>query len=110
MNDRDSNNIYKLTNKDYEIKEIKKEENFSQFVIKKEDHTIGNSLQMELLENKKVIFSGYRIPHPLKYDLHIKVKTKSTTKPRKELINSIKSLQKKLNNIEKLFKKELSKN
>jgi len=109
MNDIDSYKIYKFK-EDYEIIVENKENNFTQFVLTKEDHTIGNVIQTELLENNNVIFSGYRIPHPLKPYLNIKIKTKSNTTPQKELQNSITNLQKKIKTIKTLFKTEVSKN
>ena len=76
----------------------------------KEDHTIGNSIQMELLENENIIFSGYRIPHPLKKELYIKIKTKSTTEPRKELIKGLKASQTKIKILKQEFKSAIAKN
>jgi len=108
MNDIDSQQVYKLEN-DFGIEEETKANNYSQFKLMKEDHTMGNSIQTELLENKNVIFSGYRIPHPLKKELYIKIKTKSTTKPKKELIKGIKSLQSKIKKIKIEFKSSISK-
>ena len=109
MNDIDSYQVYKFE-EDYKIRIDNKENNFIQFELIKEDHTIGNAIQTELLENNNVIFSGYRIPHPLKPYLHIKIKTKSNTTPQNELQKSIKSLQKKIETIKKSFKNEMSKN
>jgi|ETNmetMinimDraft_31_1059906.scaffolds.fasta_scaffold01634_6 DNA-directed RNA polymerase II subunit RPB11 len=109
MNDIDSHEIYKLGN-DFEIEEKIKMNSYSQFKFMKEGHTIGNSIQTELLENENVIFSGYRIPHPLKKELYIKIKTKSSTEPKKELVRSIKSLQNKIKKIKESFKSSISKN
>ena len=70
-------------------------------VIEREDHTVGNLLRMcvarrrvsraagvcalsrgrvcgrELLEDKEVLFSGYRVPHPLEPAIQLKVQTRS---------------------------------
>jgi len=109
MNDIDSQQVYKLEN-DFGIEEKTKANNYSQFKLMKEDHTIGNSIQMELLENENVIFSGYRIPHPLKKELYIKIKTKSTTEPRKELIKGLKAIQTKIKTLKQEFKSAIAKN
>ncbi|PSO03637.1 hypothetical protein B9Q10_00320, partial [Candidatus Marsarchaeota G2 archaeon ECH_B_SAG-E12] len=45
-----------------EIVENKFGENFSEFVLKGEDHTLANMLCQELRRLKGVIFAGYRIP------------------------------------------------
>lgn len=33
--------------------------------IKQEDHTLGNAVRHQLLQNPKVRFAGYKKPHPL---------------------------------------------
>jgi DNA-directed RNA polymerase II subunit RPB11 len=45
------------------------------FVLAKEDHTMGNLIRMQLLRDPAVRFAGYRIPHPLIYECHIRVET-----------------------------------
>ncbi|XP_041011486.1 DNA-directed RNA polymerases II, IV and V subunit 11-like [Juglans microcarpa x Juglans regia] len=35
------------------------------FTIKREDHTIGNILCMQLHKDPNVLFAGYKLPHPL---------------------------------------------
>ncbi len=47
------------------------------FILSKEDHTIGNLMRIQLLRNPKVRFAGYRMPHPLIFDCHIRVETMS---------------------------------
>eukprot|EP01041_Mallomonas_annulata_P013633 gene13633-28953_t len=49
--------------------------NAGMFELRKEDHTIGNLLRMQLLRDSAVRFAGYRIPHPLIFDVHVKVQT-----------------------------------
>ena len=39
--------------------------NTSLFKINKEDHTLGNMLRGQLLHSPHVLFSGYRVPHPM---------------------------------------------
>jgi len=48
------------------------------FLVNKEDHTIGNIIRMSLLSDRRVLFAGYRQPHPLDPFLHIKVKTRGS--------------------------------
>ena len=47
------------------------------FVIEREDHTVGNMLRMQLLQDANVLFSGYRVPHPLEPAIQLKVQTRS---------------------------------
>ena len=39
--------------------------NTSLFKLNKEDHTLGNMLRGQLLHSPHVLFSGYRVPHPM---------------------------------------------
>jgi DNA-directed RNA polymerase subunit L len=50
------------------------------FLIKGEDHTLGNMLQTWLVENHidgdatpRIIFAGYKIPHPLKDEMLLRI-------------------------------------
>jgi len=45
------------------------------FIIKDEDHTLGNALRYALMKNPKVEFAGYSIPHPLDNAINIRVQT-----------------------------------
>lgn len=46
-------------------------------IIEREDHTLGNMLRMQLLEDDDVIFSGYRVTHPLEPAIQVKIQTQS---------------------------------
>ena len=52
-----------------------KKPNAGVFVLSKEDHTIGNLIRLQLLRDSNVRFAGYRMPHPLIFDCHIRVET-----------------------------------
>lgn len=49
--------------------------NAGTLVFQREDHTIGNLLRVQLLEDEDVIFAGYKIPHPLQYQMIVRVQT-----------------------------------
>jgi DNA-directed RNA polymerases I and III subunit RPAC2 len=49
------------------------------FVIRGEDHTLGNALRYVLMKNPDVEFCGYSIPHPSDDFVNIRVQT--TGKP-----------------------------
>lgn len=49
--------------------------NAGTFKIEREDHTIGNLLRMQLMQDKNVIFVGYKNPHPLEHHILLKVQT-----------------------------------
>jgi DNA-directed RNA polymerase I and III subunit RPAC2 len=45
------------------------------FAIGNEDHTLGNALRHVLMQNGKVEFAGYSVPHPSEPVVHIRVQT-----------------------------------
>merc|ERR1719461_509191 len=73
------------------------------FVFAKEDHTLGNLIRDELLRDKSVLFAGYKCPHPLRYDMIIKVRTQGDKTPTEAVQQSLKSLKNQLKNFEKSF-------
>lgn len=79
------------------------------FIINKEDHTLGNVLRMQLSKNKKVLFTGYKAPHPLEHYIELRVQTTGDTKPRIELQNASRQLITELNDLKKQFEDEVAK-
>ncbi|MES1911604.1 MAG: hypothetical protein MHM6MM_004013 [Cercozoa sp. M6MM] len=61
------------------------------FVIRNEDHTLGNVLRFMLAKNPEVTFTGYSIPHPSEPVLHIRVQTTGcpAEKPLKQAFRDI---------------------
>lgn len=75
--------------------------------ILKEDHTLGNLLQIQLLYDSDVIYAGYKVPHPLEHDIIIRIESKK--KNVKDVYNNaISHLIKKLKNFETHFKKVIN--
>jgi DNA-directed RNA polymerase II subunit RPB11 len=60
------------------VSEVTKVTNTKLFQIWKEDHTVANLLREKLLDDDKVIFAGYRVPHPLenRYEVRVQAKVK----------------------------------
>jgi DNA-directed RNA polymerase subunit L len=52
-----------------------KRPNAGNFILAKEDHTLGNLLRIQLLRDPAVRFAGYRMPHPLVFDCHLRIET-----------------------------------
>jgi DNA-directed RNA polymerase II subunit RPB11 len=50
----------------------KKKPNAGTFILYKEDHTLGNLIRLQLLRDNGVRFAGYKIPHPLLFECHIR--------------------------------------
>eukprot|EP01114_Cavostelium_apophysatum_P020130 TRINITY_DN6661_c0_g1_i1.p1 TRINITY_DN6661_c0_g1~~TRINITY_DN6661_c0_g1_i1.p1 ORF type:complete len:109 (-),score=5.97 TRINITY_DN6661_c0_g1_i1:19-345(-) len=49
------------------------------FMIREEDHTLGNALRYMLAKNPEVDLAGYSIPHPSEPLLNVRVQTKGST-------------------------------
>jgi DNA-directed RNA polymerase II subunit RPB11 len=52
-----------------------KRPNAGTFVLAKEDHTLGNLIRLQLLRDPAVRYAGYRMPHPLIFDCHVRLET-----------------------------------
>ena len=77
------------------------------FTIAKEDHTLGNILRMSLLTDRRVLFAGYRMPHPLEPRMLLKVRTRPSTDPVAVLLDSVDNLHVELRSMEEHFRKAL---
>ncbi|KAG8665758.1 hypothetical protein FPOAC1_010559 [Fusarium poae] len=73
--------------------------NTSDFVLMKEDHTLGNLLSEHLKMHPNVHMAGYKIAHPNVPELFIRVQTDGTITPRdvftsvcEKLINQLEML------------------
>ncbi|KAK0412304.1 hypothetical protein QR680_006137 [Steinernema hermaphroditum] len=81
--------------------------NAALFTIMKEDHTIGNMIKHQLLKNEKVLFAGYRVPHPLEHRVEIRVQTSQNTTPVKAFIQALRELQEEVRSLNKQFEMEM---
>ncbi|KAI4104491.1 MAG: hypothetical protein L6R37_003234 [Teloschistes peruensis] len=78
----------------------------SVFTFNKEDHTLGNMLRARLLQSPHVLFSGYKVPHPLFSKFILRVQTDSTLTPRQALLQACKDLVTDLGLLSREFTKE----
>ncbi|KAG9292997.1 hypothetical protein G9A89_016359 [Geosiphon pyriformis] len=62
------------------------------FIMKDEDHTLGNALRYIIMKNPEVEYCGYSIPHPSEAKLNIRIQTKKTT-------DAVEALKKGLNDL-----------
>ncbi|CAF0878567.1 unnamed protein product [Adineta steineri] len=46
------------------------------FIIRDEDHTLGNSLRYVIMKNPDVDFCGYTIPHPSESKINFRIQSK----------------------------------
>lgn len=105
------------------VKKDTKIPNAATFLIEREDHTLGNALRSfvyphhhynlnfrQLLKDGDVVFSGYRVAHPLVHSVELKVQTKKTTTPQKCLSTALNALIMELGTMQNRFQSEISKN
>lgn len=62
------------------------------FAIGNEDHTLGNALRHILIQNSKVEFAGYSVPHPSEPIVQIRVQTNEPTTAMQALQESCETL------------------
>ncbi|KAI9204155.1 DNA-directed RNA polymerase [Polychytrium aggregatum] len=82
--------------------------NVATFTFLREDHTIGNLIRMQLLKNPKVLFAGYKIPHPLEHNFVLKIQTTPDTSPLDVLRQEFRNLETEINSIKTKFENELT--
>jgi DNA-directed RNA polymerase II subunit RPB11 len=73
--------------------------NAGTFKLEREDHTLGNLLRMQLLEDERVIFVGYKQPHPLLHHIVLRIQTVAGYSPQQALSTCIDCLQAELHRI-----------
>lgn len=64
-------------------------EHAATFTVQREDHTIGNLVRCALHRDGEVTFAGYKIPHPLEYQMLIKVATRGRRTPKEALSRAL---------------------
>ncbi|KAH7640014.1 DNA-directed RNA polymerase II subunit RPB11 [Dermatophagoides farinae] len=77
------------------------------FTVSKEDHTLGNLIRMQLLKDPKVIFAGYKVPHPLQHEFILRIQTTADYSPQEALMNAIKDLISEMSLLEERFREAI---
>lgn len=89
-------------------KKEEKSENSYTFTIQNEDHTLGNMLTDQLLSEQNVLFAGYRIEHPTKDLIKIRVQVKDQIEKPIELVQpAIDELKTKISSLSQAFRESL---
>jgi DNA-directed RNA polymerase II subunit RPB11 len=58
----------------------------------KEDHTMGASIKSVLLRDQRVIFAGYRMPHPLEHICKVQIMTTDEIDPLQVTVDALEDL------------------
>ncbi|KAJ3121920.1 RNA polymerase subunit AC19 [Nowakowskiella sp. JEL0407] len=73
------------------------------FVIKEEDHTLGNSLRYIIMKNPHVDFCGYSLPHPSESKIHMRIQTDGSITAVEALYKGLDDLTEIIDHMRKLF-------
>merc|ERR1719159_927242 len=57
------------------LQTVSEQPNSGVFMLRSEDHTIGNLIKCMLCNDDHVLFAGYRIIHPMKRDMSLRIQT-----------------------------------
>ncbi|KAF1744607.1 hypothetical protein MXB_2734 [Myxobolus squamalis] len=77
--------------------------NYGVFTFKKEDHTIANVLQAQLLLSDEVKFAAYKIAHPFDHEFTLRVQTTSNTTPVEAMLKAVRVLMRDVDIITEQF-------
>jgi len=72
-----------------EVKVLKSGENYIEFEIQGEEHTLGNLIKGYLLKVQGVKFASYSKPHPLFDNIIVKVMTDGSISPKEAILKAI---------------------
>ena len=77
-------------------------------MIHDQDHTLGNCIRYQLLQDSRIRFAGYKKPHPLEEKIEIKVQTNGEVPPPDAILQSCQSLNLTLDKLLKSFQEEIN--
>ncbi|KAL2760813.1 hypothetical protein ACRALDRAFT_1053599 [Sodiomyces alcalophilus JCM 7366] len=80
--------------------------NTSDFLVKKEDHTLGNLLSEHLKMHPQVLMAGYKVPHPNVPEMFLRVQTNGEITPKEAVVSVLKDLLKMFSNLSQEFIRE----
>lgn len=76
------------------------------FTFNKEDHTLGNLLSQRLLKYEYIVFSAYKVPHPLFATFELRVQTDGSITPKEAIIRACKDIVQDLHVLNSSFQTE----
>ena len=74
--------------------------------FEKEDHTLGNLIRAELLNDRKVLFAAYKVEHPFFARFKLRIQTTEGYDPKDALKNACNSIINKLGALKTNFETE----
>ncbi|KAH0291377.1 RBP11-like subunits of RNA polymerase [Aureobasidium namibiae CBS 147.97] len=76
------------------------------FTFNKEDHTLANLLRAKLAKSPNILFSAYKVPHPLFATFELRVQTDGSLTPKDAIIRACGDLIQELQRLDQEFTKE----
>lgn len=73
------------------------------FTVNKEDHTLGNLITTQLLKDPRILFAGYKIPHPLEHKFVLRIQTTPDYTPQEAFTSAITDLMSEISLLEERF-------
>lgn len=74
--------------------------------FEREDHTLGNLLRSQLLQDSRVIFAAYKVEHPLFANFLLRIQTEEGYSPKEALKNACSAILHQLTVLQQKFKTE----
>jgi DNA-directed RNA polymerase II subunit RPB11 len=74
--------------------------------FEREDHTLGNLLRSQLLQDSRVVYAAYKVEHPLFANFVMRVQTEDGYTPREALKNACSAVIAQLGRLAERFKTE----
>ncbi|XP_046353778.1 DNA-directed RNA polymerase II subunit RPB11-a [Haliotis rubra] len=93
--------------KKIQIEKDTKVPNAALFTVNKEDHTLGNTITVQLLKDPQVLFAGYKVPHPLEHKFVVRIQTTPDYSPQEAFTNAITDLISEISLLEERFKESV---
>ncbi|KRZ17398.1 DNA-directed RNA polymerase II subunit RPB11 [Trichinella zimbabwensis] len=78
------------------------------FTLNKEDHTIGHLIKDHLMTNPKVLFVGFRAPHPLEHKIYLRLQTTPDVHPIRVMKLALSDLVTMCDHVEEKLKEKIA--
>jgi DNA-directed RNA polymerase II subunit RPB11 len=76
------------------------------FTFNKEDHTLGNLISQRLLQYDHIVFSAYKVPHPLFATFELRVSTDGSMTPKDAIVKCCTDIVMELDALKRSFQTE----
>ncbi|KAF2280727.1 RBP11-like subunits of RNA polymerase [Westerdykella ornata] len=89
-----------------EVQDETRTPNTSLFTFNKEDHTLGNLISQRLHKYPFILFSAYKVPHPLFSSFELRVQTDGSITPKEAVLRCCQEIVEDLHKLKGKFNTE----